>query len=145
MHLDPQKYPLKTKYVDNTKYVFDPIRKKYLILTPEESVRQTLLNYLVHEHGYTLSHISIEKKILVNGLNKRYDLVVYKDNKPFILIECKAPKVKLTIETIEQACIYNFALKANYLLISNGIRNLLVEFNHDKEVYEYIEDLPNAN
>ena len=144
MHLDPHIYPLKTKYVDNSIYVFDPIRKKYLILTPEESVRQTLLNYLIHEHGYSLAHISIEKKILVNGLTKRYDLVVYKDNVPYILIECKAPKVKLTREAIEQACTYNFALKADYLLISNGIRNLLVEFNHDKSIYEYIEDLPNA-
>ena len=145
MQIDPKKYPLKTKYMDNTKYVFDPIRKKHIILTPEESVRQTLINYLINEYNYSKSLISVEKQLIVNECTKRYDIVVYKNDKPYILIECKSPKVKLTIDSIEQASWYNFALKADYLLITNGVKNLIIEIDHTKEIYEYIEELPANN
>lgn len=143
MHIDPKKYPLKTKYINNQKHVFDPIRKKYVVLLPEELVRQSLINYLINEYGYSKSLISVEKSFKVNERNKRYDIVVYNnEGKPYILIECKSPNIKINIEAIEQISWYNFALKAEYLLITNGKRSLISKMDYIQEIYEYLDDLP---
>ena len=143
MHIDPKKYPLKTKYINNQKHVFDPIRKKHVILLPEELVRQTLINYLINDYGYSKNLISVEKTLTINERSKRYDLVVFNTNaKPQILIECKAPNVKINIEAIEQVSWYNFILKAEYLLITNGKRTLITKMDYKQEIYEYIDDLP---
>jgi len=143
MHIDPKKYPLKTKYFNNQNHVFDPIRKKHVILLPEELVRQTLINHLINDYKYSKSLISVEKTLIINDRSKRYDLVVYNsEGKPYILVECKAPNVKINIEAIEQISWYNFILKAEYLMITNGKRSLITKMNYKQEIYEYIDDLP---
>ncbi len=143
MHIDPKKYPLKTKYFNNQKHVFDPIRKKHVILLPEELVRQTLINHLINDYKYSKSLISVEKTLIINDRSKRYDLVVYNsEGKPYILVECKAPNIKINIEAIEQISWYNFILKAEYLMITNGKRSLITKMNYKQEIYEYIDDLP---
>lgn len=116
------------------------IRKKWLILTPEEWVRQHVLNYLVTEKKYAISSIAIEKELLLNGLKKRYDIVVYtKQLTPYLIIECKAPYVALNNLVIEQALRYNLVIKADLLMITNGVSDLV--FNKKQEVVE----LPSKN
>jgi hypothetical protein len=106
--------------------IFDNVRKKWLVLTPEEWVRQHVVNYLISAHNYPASLISIEKVVELNGQKKRYDLVVLtKKLKPLIIVECKAPTVELSQEVLEQAARYNLTLKVPYVLITNGLNDQL--------------------
>lgn len=110
-----------------------------MALSPEEWVRQHVLNYLVTEKKYAASSISVEKELILNGLKKRYDIVVYtRDLKPCLIIECKAPYIELDRLVIEQALRYNLIVKAEFLMITNGISDLV--FNLKNEVV----DLPEA-
>jgi len=135
------KYPsfaVRVKKGSEQTKIFDSIRKKWYVLTPEEWVRQHVLNYLVEVKKYPASLISIEKEITLNDLKKRYDIVVYKkDLTPFLIVECKAPFIELEISTIEQAQRYNLILKANFLMITNGICDYV--FNLENKICE----LPN--
>ena len=95
--LNFKNYPLKIS--ENKQYVFDEIRKKRILLTPEEWVRQNCIQFLIKDKKYPKTLISVEKKISINSLTKRYDIVVYKSSgEIMILIECKSPKVKIIIE-----------------------------------------------
>lgn len=114
-------------------HIFDFIRKKWLVLTPEEWVRQHVLNFLVTEKKFNASSIAIEKELTLNDLKKRYDIVVYgKDLKPYLIIECKAPYIELNDKVIEQALRYNLILKTNLLMITNGVSDLV--FNSNNEI-----------
>lgn len=122
------------------KKVWDHVRAKYVKLTPEESVRQGVLNYLWAEKGYPKGLISVEKEIELNGLKKRYDAVVYKNNKPIILIECKAPGVGINQKVFDQAMRYNIKLQVKYLIISNALESYFAEVNiEDKELIFFDE------
>jgi hypothetical protein len=102
--------------------IHDPIRKKFVILTPEEWVRQSLLNFLVLHRAYPKGLVSVEKLIVLNSKRLRYDAVVYSSKgNPLMLIECKAPTIKLGQEVFEQVAVYNFELKVPFFLITNGI------------------------
>jgi len=132
------KYPpfdVRLKKQGQQTYIFDFIRKKWLVLTPEEWVRQHLLNYLVSEKKFPVSVISIEKELYLNDLRKRYDVVVY-DNQmqPSLIIECKAPYIALDRSVVSQALHYNLTVKAKFLMISNGMSDLV--FNAENEVIE---------
>jgi hypothetical protein len=106
--------------------VFDKVRKKWLVLTPEEWVRQHVVNFFITQLNYPASLISLEKEIDLNGIKKRYDIVVYtKELKPYIIVECKAPGVDLSQEVLDQAARYNLTLKVDYLLITNGLKDQL--------------------
>ncbi len=124
----PLKYPLfntKLKKEKGKTYIFDEVRKKWLLLTPEEWVRQHLIHFLIDQKNYPASLISIEKEIVLNDLKKRYDIVIYnKQLLPVLVIECKAPYVELDKAVVEQALRYNLIIKANYLMISNGVSDL---------------------
>lgn len=124
----PLKYPLfntKLKKQKDKTYIFDEVRKKWLLLTPEEWVRQHLIHFLIIQKKYPPSLISIEKEIILNDLKKRYDIVIYnKQLLPVLVIECKAPYIELDNAVVEQALRYNLILKANYLMISNGVSDL---------------------
>ena len=100
--------------------VFDPVRKKWVVLTDEEKVRQFFILQLINELKVPVSHISVERKITVNGLTKRYDVVVYKDAKPWMVVECKAPHIPLTQEVLDQAGRYNQTLNAEIVGVTNG-------------------------
>ncbi len=97
------------------------LRKKYLVLTPEEWVRQHLVHFLIQQKGYPQARLASEYSISYNGLSKRCDIVVFSaDGTPNIIIECKAPEVKLSKKTIYQIAQYNKVLKVQRLIISNG-------------------------
>lgn len=119
----------------NNTYIFDVIRKKWLILTPEEWVRQHVVNYLVHVKNYPASSIAIEKELSLNGLKRRYDIVVYtRQLSPHLIIECKAPYIALDQTVIEQALRYNLIVKANLVMITNGLSDFV--FNQKQEIIE---------
>ena len=132
---------MRLKKLAEQTYIFDFIRKKWLILTPEEWVRQHLLNYLVSEKKIPASSISIEKELVLNDLKKRYDIVVYtRQLKPYLIVECKAPYIALNKEVVEQALRYNLTVKADLLMISNGVSDLV--FNIRNEVLELPAGIP---
>jgi type I site-specific restriction endonuclease len=113
--------------------IFDLVRKKWLQLTPEEWVRQHLLNYLIQVEAYPAASIAVEKEVQLNDTKKRFDVVVYdRALKPFLVVECKAPYVALDRLVIDQALRYNLSLKAPFLMISNGIEDIV--FTADAKV-----------
>jgi hypothetical protein len=102
-------------------YVFDAIRKTWLLLTEEEWVRQNFVNYLISVLQYPASLIALEKELLLNGLKKRFDILVYDEtHQPWMLIECKAPSVGLGEAVLQQALRYTMTVPANYIVITNG-------------------------
>jgi hypothetical protein len=119
------KYPVKI----NRNKVFDPVRKKWIGITPEELVRQHFIQYLLLEKKYPVSLMKMEHGIIYNKLNKRGDIVIYSHTgMPMILIECKAPTIFLDEDVLMQALLYNIKLKAPYLVLSNGIQTIC--FHH---------------
>jgi hypothetical protein len=113
-------YPFKIKAINGKDQIFDPFRKTWVLLTPEEWVRQNLLQYLVQNLQYPSSLIAVEKEIKLGELSKRFDIVVYKNELPWMIIECKEAKVALNEKTMEQILQYQQVLTAQYLFISNG-------------------------
>jgi hypothetical protein len=113
-------YPFKIKALHGKDQIFDPFRKTWVLLTPEEWVRQNLLQYLVQNLYYPSSLIAVEKEIKLGELSKRFDIVVYKNEMPWMIIECKEAKVALNEKTMEQILQYQQVLTAQYLFISNG-------------------------
>jgi len=112
---------LKLRTQNHIEQVFDPVRKKWVVFTEEEKVRQFFIMQLINELEIPASHISVERKITLNGLTKRYDIVVYKDAKPWMVVECKAPHIPLTQEVLDQAGRYNATLNAEIIGVANGV------------------------
>lgn len=122
--------------------VFDILRKKWIVLTPEELVRQLSLTYLIENFNISKNRFKVEKGITVNDLHKRYDYVLYdKGQKPMVLVECKSFKIKLNQKVIEQASRYNLLLKAPYIWITNGEDHLFFEINHQNKSTRQISSL----
>jgi hypothetical protein len=112
---------LKLRQEEGKTYVFDPVRKKWLILTPEEHVRQYVIQYLIGPLKYPAALLAVEKMIEVGNLKKRFDAVVYsREHKPWMLVECKAPEVAITEKTLHQLLAYQRTVQCNYWLLTNG-------------------------
>jgi hypothetical protein len=126
--------------------IFDEIRKKFILLTPEEWVRQPVVEFLVIEKKYPKAFINVEKTVKVNGMNKRYDVVVFNlDGSIFLLIECKAPEVKIDQKTFDQIARYNLSLNAQYLMVTNGLKHYFCQMDFENEKYVFLKELPNFN
>lgn len=139
-------YSFRLKNSENNTHIFDVIRKKFVVLQPEEWVRQHCIQYLVQEKNYPISLINVEKAVLINGLKKRYDIVVFNpDGSLALVVECKAPKVKITQSVFDQIARYNLTLKATYLMVTNGLNHYFCTMNHNLESFEFLETLPNYN
>ena len=136
-------YTFRVKNSENRTLIFDDVRKKFLVLTPEEWVRQHVVQFLIQEKKYPLSHINVEKQITLNGLKKRYDVVVFKPNGELhILIECKAPEVSISQMTFDQIAQYNFKLNATYLMVTNGLSHYYCQTDFVAEKYEFMQEIP---
>lgn len=123
--------------------IFDSLRKKYLILTPEEWVRQHMISFLVLHRNYPKGLFSLEKEVIYNSLQKRFDILILdRAGSPFLLIECKAPEVSLSKKTVEQVAVYNKTLGASFMGISNGRQHLFLKYNPEVKNYDQISDLP---
>lgn len=139
-------YPFRFKNSENKVAIFDDIRKKFVILNPEEWVRQHVLRFLTDDKKYPLSYINAEKNIKINGLNKRYDAIVFQpDGSIFLLVECKAPDVAITQKTFDQIARYNLTLKAKYLMVTNGINHYFCQMDFENQKYVFLKDLPEYN
>lgn len=136
-------YSFRFKNSENKASIFDEIRKKFVVLTPEEWVRQNVVRFLLEEKKYPKSYINVEKLIRINDLSKRYDIVVFQPNGTiFLLIECKAPEVQITQQTFDQIARYNLVLKAEYLMVTNGLNHYFCMMDFENEKYVFLKDLP---
>jgi hypothetical protein len=141
LHLPSYSFKLKSK--ENKTLIFDKFRKKYVVLTPEEWVRQHVASFLLEEKKYPISLISIEKQFLVNHLKKRTDIIIFNaSGNPEIMVECKAPTVKITQETFDQIARYNLKIKANYLFVTNGLDHFYCQMDFKNETYIFLQELP---
>lgn len=114
-----------------------------MILTPEEWVRQHMLQYLISEKKYPNSHINVEKQLQLHDTIKRYDIVVYNSNGSIqVIIECKAPKINIKQQTFDQIAQYNFVLQANYLIVTNGLKHYYCRMDFENEKYIFLQDIP---
>jgi len=128
------------KTENNSHLIFDEVRRLWVALTPEEWVRQNFLQYLVRVKNYSPSLISVEKVIKVGELKKRYDIVIYKNNLPWMIIECKKKNVTINTAVIEQVIRYNMALSINYFVVTNGNQSFAYEVLDN--TFKELSDLP---
>ena len=136
-------YSFRFKNSENKVSIFDEIRKKFIILTPEEWVRQHVVRFLLEEKNYPKSLINVEKVLTINGLRKRYDIVIFNPNGSiFVLVECKAPEIKTSQATFDQIARYNMTLKAEYLMVTNGLNHYFCQMDFENERYEFLAALP---
>jgi hypothetical protein len=136
-------YSFRFKNSENKVAIFDEIRKKFILLTPEEWVRQHTIQFLLNENQYPKSFINVEKLIKINDLSKRYDVVVFQPNgEIYLLIECKAPEVQITQQTFDQIARYNLVLKAKYLMVTNGLNHYFCQMDFENEKYVFLNELP---
>lgn len=134
---------LKLKKEGEKHYIFDPIRQKYLILQPEEVVRQLVLEYLIKEKGYKKNFLRTEMMLTINTRRKRCDILAFDDaTKPWLLVECKAAYVPISQDTFDQIARYNLALGVEYLMLTNGLTTYCCQMNHDLETYDFLEEIP---
>ncbi len=143
-NLNLPKFSFRIKNRENKLYIFDKIRKKELLLTEEEWVRQNFVSYL-HEHKkYPLSLIALEKQCKVNDLVKRTDILVFdKTGSPYIIVECKAPQIQISQDTFDQIARYNMKLNATYLIVTNGLHHYFCQMDHKAKQYQFLQEIPN--
>ena len=141
--LNLPEYKIKVRKTDTTFEIFDRFRKKYVVLTPEEWVRQNFLLYLVFEKNVPETLIVVEKSLTVNNLQKRCDIVIYdKSTKPKIIVECKAANVKITQDTFDQIIRYNMTLKVDYLIVTNGLTHYCCFMDYKNDQYSFLQKIP---
>ncbi len=134
------KFDFKFKKKEDQFYIFDIIRKKFYVLTPEEWVRQHIVHYLVYEKKVPKINLAIEQIVKINGMNKRLDILLYKNSKPYLLVECKAPEIKITQETFDQIMRYNLVIDAKYLMLTNGFNHVYAEVDKENKKYQFLTD-----
>lgn len=135
---------LKLKMIDGQKNIWDPIRKRYIILQPEELVRQLMIQCLASKYQYPMSRMQVEKSLSVVATNRRYDIVVYDQNiSPFLLIECKSHKESINQKVVDQIGRYNYTMNAPYILVTNGVQTYVCQVDRDTKTTTLLSDIPN--
>jgi len=141
--LNLPEFDIKLKQEGDKTWVFDLLRKKYVVLTPEEWVRQHFLNYLTTSLGYPKSLMKVESGMRHHKLIRRTDILVYnREAKPFMLVECKAAEVSLNQAVFDQVSAYNQAYQAPHLVITNGLHHFCCKLDFQSQKYEFLTDLP---
>ncbi len=136
-------YDFRFKSSENNIHIFDAIRKKFVVLQPEEWVRQNVVQFLIHEKKYPKSLINVEKQVTVNKIRKRYDIVVFDSlGNITLLVECKAPQIAITQHTFDQIARYNMQLRATYLMVTNGLQHFYCKMDYEREKYMFLEQIP---
>ncbi|MEJ6794746.1 MAG: type I restriction enzyme HsdR N-terminal domain-containing protein [Flavobacteriales bacterium] len=131
------------KTEQGSRQIFDPVRKKMVKLDPEEWVRQNLIQFLNKDKNYPISLMAVEKGLTVNKLSKRFDILCYNnDSKPLLLVECKAPSVKISQAAFDQISIYNLQFKVPFLLVSNGLEHYCCQLDYEKNSYSFLSEIP---
>lgn len=141
--LNFEHYPMSIKNKENKRYIFDVIRKKELLLTPEEWVRQHCIQFLLQEKKYPVSLINVEKSIQVYGQMKRYDIIVFTPKgKVKILVECKAPHIPLDQAVFDQIARYNLQVDSEFLMVTNGLQHIYCQLDYHQKTYHFLRELP---
>jgi hypothetical protein len=123
--------------------IFDPIRKKWVALTPEEWVRQNFLSYLMFEKKYPKSLIHTEETIQSFNKTKRCDAVIYsREIKPLLIVECKAPNIQINNKTFRQIAVYNASVKAPFLIVTNGLEHYCCQINFKNNSFSFLDEIP---
>ena len=136
-------FSIKTKLVNSKEYLFDELRKKWILLTPEEEIRQKFWKYLHFEKKYPLSLMAIEKTMKFNGLIKRFDLLIYdRHGNPNIIVECKSRNVKINESALDQILSYQYKIGAKYLVLTNGNETYCIGIDLSSKKVTYLEDIP---
>ena len=143
INLNLPKYSFRIKNKENKLYIFDMIRKKNIILTPEEWVRQNFIQFLINEKKYPKSLIAVEKQLRVNNVVKRTDILIFdKTGIPYIIVECKSSNIPITQDTFDQIARYNLKLNATYLIVTNGLQHFYCKMDHQKKKYVFLKEIP---
>jgi hypothetical protein len=136
-------YEFRYSNTDGTLRIFDEIRKKYLVLTPEEWVRQHVVHFLMKEKNYPASRIALEISLKYNTLSKRADILIYdRQGNPYLMVECKAPEVNISQDTFDQVARYNMAFKVKYLVVTNGLKHYCCSMDYSSNSYQFLETIP---
>lgn len=136
-------YNFRIKSEGEKTQIFDGIRKKFVVLTPEEWVRQNFIEYLKREKNYPETLMAVEKQIAVNGMQRRFDLLVYTRNgQPLLIAEFKAPEIKITQEVFDQVVRYNMALRVEKVIVSNGLQHFACEIDYVNNSFSYLPEIP---
>lgn len=136
-------YSFRFKNKENKIFIFDILRKKFVQITPEEWVRQHTVHFLITEKNYPSSILNVEKQIKLNNKTKRCDIIgFYPDGKVNLIVECKAPSVKITQETFDQIAQYNLVLQADYLMLTNGLSHYYCKMNYQAKKYDFLTEIP---
>lgn len=136
-------YAYRVRNHGQSKQIFDSIRKKYVVLTPEEWVRQHLISFLVNEKKFPPALLAVEMPLMLNKLRKRADVVAYSRNgNPLVLIECKAPAVPVSQASFDQAARYCLATGIKLIIITNGIDHFCAEIDNLNQAYHFLKDIP---
>lgn len=144
LNLPDYKFNIKTE--SGKRYIFDGIRKKFVLLTPEEWVRQNFISYLVQEKKYPVTLMAVEKKITLNGRLFRFDLLVYnRKGMPHLIAEFKAPGVKIAQNSFDQVVRYNMALKVDRVIVSNGLQHFACSIDYKTNSYTFLQEVPAFN
>ena len=143
LQLNLPAYNFRVKKMTNKLVIFDPQRKRYVSLSPEEWVRQHFIRFLIEEKGYPASRLAIEKQLEMNGMKKRCDAILYNDcAAPILIIELKAPHIPISQATFDQVAVYNAKLKVDFFMISNGIEHYCCQVNSENNRYDYFQEIP---
>jgi hypothetical protein len=141
--LNLPEYDLQLKWEGESRYVFDPYRKKYVLLTPEEEVRQRFAGYLIHDLEYPASLIQTEESLRLNDMIRRADILVHKPaGNPVVLVECKAPSVRPARSTFDQAARYNLVFRVPFLIVTNGMKHYCCRVDFEKQKVEFMDHIP---
>ena len=136
-------YKLRIKTIKERTRIFDVVRKKYLSLTLEEWVRQNFIHYLHEEKGYPLGLMGVERQVVYNSLNTRADIVIYNTvGNPIMVVECKAPNIKITQDSFYQIAKYNSKLRVDILIVTNGMRHFCCKMDYQENDHLFLSEIP---
>ncbi len=136
-------YSFKIKSEEGRSLIFDPFRKKFVRLTPEEWVRMNFAMFLVEDRGFPAGRMVIEQSLKFNQLSKRCDILVYnREMDPLIMVECKAPEVKIGKGVFDQISMYNLTFRVKYLIVTNGLENYFCRINFEDRNIEFLDRIP---
>ncbi len=139
-------YSFSIKKENKTQFIFDPLRKKYVVLTPEEWVRQNFVQYLIGEKSFPQSLIVIEKHFKYHQLSKRADILAYnRSGDPILMVECKSPDVVINQEVFDQIALYNIKFHVMYLVVTNGLKHYCCRMEIHNNKYVFLTSIPDFN
>ena len=134
---------IEIKSINSKNYIFDLIRKKHLVLTPEEWVRQNLVSYFINDLNYPKGLIKTESSLKYNNLKKRSDILIYNnDMTHYMIVECKSYKMKLNKSHLNQSAMYNKIYRSRYLMVSNGMEHIVCEYDWENETFKFRNSIP---